>query len=224
MTIDVSLYRQYLNYPVVLIGAGGIGSNLLPTLVKAGPKCLSIWDDDHVEPVNLAQQNFNQDEIGMPKCIALAHKAQQINPAISIIVHNKRVAVDDWLDGIVISGVDSMESRKAIFAAVRQSDQWPHQVSLYIDGRLSRKYHEICEFYCINPQDPWEVEAYYESLFDESLAPKEPRPDKLAAQTPQVLAGLITQSLSKWVHKERRPWKVTWDGSTMHAQAYWRKP
>jgi hypothetical protein len=214
-----SYYANYLNCPVVMVGAGGIGSNLLPLIVKCGPEKLTILDDDVVKPVNLAQQQFAVSDVGEAKAIVLARQAAAINPEICVTAMRVRVDAGCYLDGIVISGVDSMKSRRVIFDEVnRQKDR----VRLFIDGRLSRKSNEWVELYFIDPKLDDEVEYYREWLFtDEEAGPPGPRPTKLSAHTPIMLAGLLGTGLARWVHEGCHPLKVTFDGSTFTLDMYW---
>ncbi|HVV39408.1 MAG TPA: ThiF family adenylyltransferase [Candidatus Paceibacterota bacterium] len=212
-------YPDRLGHSVVLVGAGGIGSILLPLLVKCGPRRITIWDDDTVEPVNLAQQGFDAEDIGELKVRALAHRAGAINPDLEIrAVHERRFTQDDLLDGVVVAGVDSMKSRRAIFSAVRrQADRVP----LFIDGRLSRKFNEYLVVYFIDPSSREEVELYESTFFDDSEVEKVPRPEKLSAHTPILLAGFIGAGLARWIGDGRHPWKVTCDAVSMHVESYW---
>ena len=54
-----------------IIGAGGIGSYLLPCLVKT-TKEITIWDGDSFEPKNLSRQIFQEKDMNRNKAKALA--------------------------------------------------------------------------------------------------------------------------------------------------------
>ena len=60
------------NYSVVLIGAGGIGALTGITLAKMGIGSLSIYDDDQVDPINLATQFYRLSDVGKDKVLALS--------------------------------------------------------------------------------------------------------------------------------------------------------
>ncbi len=216
---EVPLYHNYLDCHVTLIGGGGIGSNLLPLIVRCGPSRLTIWDDDIAKQVNLAQQQFMALEIGKPKAEILARTAVKMNPALSVVYKTARFERGYHLDDLVISGVDSMESRRLVFDEVcRQSER----VALFVDGRLSRSSNEWAELYFIDPKKEGEVEFYREWLYtEEEAVPKEPRPTKLSAHTPMLLAGLFGAGMARWVHEGRHPLKVTLDASTFTLLAFW---
>src|SRR5437667_33693 len=62
----------YSKSSVVCIGAGGLVSQIAPTLVRKGIGALTILDDDVVEPSNLNRQRFYARDIGHHKAHALA--------------------------------------------------------------------------------------------------------------------------------------------------------
>lgn len=57
---------------VLCIGAGGIVSQIAPTLVRKGIGRITLLDDDIVEPSNLNRQRFYRKDIGKNKALALA--------------------------------------------------------------------------------------------------------------------------------------------------------
>lgn len=214
------LYPQHLPLPVVLVGAGGIGSNLLPVLVKCGTRRLDIWDDDRVEPVNLQAQHFNFADIGHLKCSVLARSALALNPRLVVKMHARRFVAHDSLDGVVIAAVDSMQSRAVIFeAVVRQRERVP----LFIDGRLSRTFNEWFELYCIDPRSEEEVAYYREWLYTDGEALHEPRPTTLSAHTPILLSGVVGALMARWLRDGSHPVKVTFDATVLHAEQVWLK-
>jgi molybdopterin/thiamine biosynthesis adenylyltransferase len=61
---------------VVCIGAGGIVSQIAPTVVRKGIGRITLLDDDIVEPSNLNRQRFYSRDIGENKAIALTRNLQ----------------------------------------------------------------------------------------------------------------------------------------------------
>jgi hypothetical protein len=167
----------------------------------------------------LAQQNFKYADIDQPKVEVTAREALAMNPELCVETQRRRFMSGDHLDGLVIAGVDSMQSRHIVFREVcRQADK----VDLFIDGRLSRSSNEWVELYFIDPKKDDEVEYYREWLFDEAeVGDPGPRPTKLSAHTPILLAGLVGAGLARWVHEKRHPWKVTLDASTFTLDVFW---
>ena len=61
---------------VLCIGAGGIISQIAPTLVRKGIGWITLLDNDFVEPSNLNRQRFYIKDTGQNKAIALARNLQ----------------------------------------------------------------------------------------------------------------------------------------------------
>src|SRR5271157_3653473 len=57
---------------VLCIGAGGIISQIAPTLVRKGIGRITLLDDDVVEASNLNRQRFYERDLGKNKAFALA--------------------------------------------------------------------------------------------------------------------------------------------------------
>jgi len=63
--------EKYSKAHVLCIGAGGLISNIAPTLCRKGIGKLTILDDDTVEVSNLNRQRFYEEDVGRNKAIAL---------------------------------------------------------------------------------------------------------------------------------------------------------
>ena len=61
---------------ILCIGAGGIISQIAPTLVRKGIGKITLVDHDVIEPSNLNRQRFYPKDIGKNKAIALARNLQ----------------------------------------------------------------------------------------------------------------------------------------------------
>jgi len=66
------------NFPIVVCGAGAIGSNLIENLVRQGFANLTVIDKDRVEGQNINTQVWIQKEIGALKANALKFKMFEI--------------------------------------------------------------------------------------------------------------------------------------------------
>lgn len=64
--------ERYSKAKILLIGAGGLGSHIAPTLVRKGIGKVIMLDHDTVAPSNLNRQRFYQEDIGEAKVVALA--------------------------------------------------------------------------------------------------------------------------------------------------------
>ncbi len=214
---EKTLYTNYLRAPVTLVGAGGIGSNVAPLLAKLGVERLTVYDDDVVEPVNLAMQNFGPEDLGKSKAAVVGRSVTRLNPQVELDLRLRRFAQGDLLDGFIIAAVDSMQSREVVFDEVmRQRERIP----LFIDGRFDRRFNEFVDLYAVDPKNEDDVKRYRGCLFSDSAAFSAPRPEKISAHTPYVLAGLIGCIIARFVHEGRHPWKVTFDGTVLEATTY----
>jgi len=102
---------------VLCIGAGGIVSQIAPTLVRKGIGRITLLDDDMVEPSNLSRQRFYIKDLGENKAIALARNLQpECIVATEIRAHGFRLeeAIARGIDlgcDVAICGVDNNPAR-----------------------------------------------------------------------------------------------------------------
>jgi sulfur-carrier protein adenylyltransferase/sulfurtransferase len=105
---------------VLVIGAGGLGSPLLLYLAAAGVGTLGIIDNDVVEDSNLQRQVlFGIKEIGLRKVEAAKQKLQQLNPYITINIHNLQLTAKNAMElinayDVVADGTDNFPTRYLI--------------------------------------------------------------------------------------------------------------
>lgn len=105
---------------VLCIGAGGIVSQIAPTLVRKGIGAITLVDDDLVEASNLNRQRFYERDIGKNKAVALAGNLQgECIAATEIrgIPLRFQEAVSRNTDlscGVAVCGVDNNPARIAV--------------------------------------------------------------------------------------------------------------
>lgn len=212
------LYRRFVSCAMRMIGAGGIGSNVASLLAKCGPPLIELWDDDTVADVNLQMQQFGAGDIGEHKAPIVAAEIRRLNPTTRVIAHTRLFTPADYLDGVVIAAVDSLEGRQMIFDAVLAQCR-TNDIPLYLDGRFNRRYPGYFELYAIDPREKAQVGAYEDFLFrGRPPLPKAPRPTTLAAHAPYGLAWAIGSVLDRWISGEDRPWKVVGDGKALSTE------
>src|ERR1700730_1587410 len=109
----------YSKSSVVCIGAGGLISQIAPTLVRKGVGSLTILDDDVVEPSNLNRQRFYSKDIGRNKAYALIENLRPecvhatLLTAYPLLLEE---AIDSGIDlgcDVAICGVDNNPARIA---------------------------------------------------------------------------------------------------------------
>jgi len=102
---------------VLVIGAGGLGSSVIPALAAAGIGQLTIVDDDRVETSNLHRQVVHgTDDIGKPKVASAAASIHALNPEVSVETVTERLTSANALElfarhDLVIDGSDNFPTR-----------------------------------------------------------------------------------------------------------------
>lgn len=143
---------------VTLIGAGGIGSPTALALTKMGITDLSVYDDDEVDNHNIPNQIYKLNGVGKPKVDCLKELCQDFS-GVEITANKKRFDLDGKnLNGIVISAVDSMDSRIEIWNLIKYKPLVTH----YIDSRMAA---EIAVMYTIRPTNSSDIQMYEETLY-----------------------------------------------------------
>jgi adenylyltransferase/sulfurtransferase len=82
--------RKLKKAKVLVIGAGGLGSAVLPVLASSGVGTIGIVEHDHVEISNLQRQIiYNTEDIGKKKIDATAEYLKKLNPEITLTLYDK---------------------------------------------------------------------------------------------------------------------------------------
>ena len=112
--------RRLKETRVAVVGAGGIGSAIVPALAGAGVGRLTIIDDDVVEFANLHRQPlFRERDVGYSKADLAIQFAHRLNHHIEATPILQRIGADNagqLLDGhdLVIDGSDNFATRLAV--------------------------------------------------------------------------------------------------------------
>ena len=100
---------------VHIVGCGSVGSTIAENLVRCGVQNITLWDFDTVEPHNMANQMFRQQDVGRLKVEALYDILFDINPDIKGHV---KLEPKGWqgknMSGYIILAVDSIDIRRQI--------------------------------------------------------------------------------------------------------------
>ncbi|MFF2274666.1 ThiF family adenylyltransferase [Agromyces sp. NPDC058126] len=102
---------------VLVIGAGGLGSAVVPALAGTGVGTIGIADADTVELSNLPRQlSHGVDDLGRPKVDSLADTVAATDPGCRVVRHRERVTaanlrgiLDDY--DLVVDGSDNFPTR-----------------------------------------------------------------------------------------------------------------
>lgn len=184
--------NSQMEIPVVLIGAGGIGSPLALILSKMGIPRITVFDDDKVEAHNLPNQMYRKKDLGKLKVDALKEICEDYSDVEFTAIptrfdHNIREK------SIVVSGVDSMKSRHEIWQKIKLNPA----VIMYIDARMGK---EMVKIYRVNPTDIKSVKEYEATLHSDEEAIPVPCTERAiiytslypACRIPHVIRSLFT--------------------------------
>lgn len=198
---------EQLDFPIALIGAGGIGSPLALALAKMGCKRLALYDPDTVEAHNLPNQMYRLSDIGRPKVAALAELLTDFAP-LQLDVRQERVEAQT-LRGVVLSGVDSMASRSGIWQGCVR---YRAGVPLYVDARMGA---EVCRVLTVNPVDPDEVRAYEATLHTDEDAAEDVCTAQAIIYNTFAVAALVANQVKRYARGEPLERDVIFDLATL---------
>lgn len=104
---------------VVVVGVGGLGSNIVISLARMGVGRIRFIDFDIVDPSNINRQQYFLDQIGQKKVYALLDTVKRINPYLNyepidayIDENNIGELLSDF--DVVVEAVDKAEEKAKI--------------------------------------------------------------------------------------------------------------
>ena len=112
--------RKLMAASIAVVGAGGIGSAVLPALAGAGVGRLTIIDDDIIDRTNLQRQPiFRDDQLGQPKAVLAAEFVRNLNPHVEGNAVQQRLTAENaetLLSGhnLVLDGCDNFATRLVV--------------------------------------------------------------------------------------------------------------
>jgi len=129
------------NRKVLVIGAGGIGSYLIPLLDKTKLYEMVVADPDTVEKKNLTYQNFKPKENGMNKASVMGWNYDSVKQHISYpILTSKQIKGYD----LVVCCADNLDVRRLLY---RSETKWldlraQGRNCAYISYRADKNKHD----------------------------------------------------------------------------------
>lgn len=192
--MDLSRQADMIKGPeklsMLIIGAGGIGSNAAYMVACMGIGMITIYDSQKVEEGNIAPQFYGENDVGSKKVMALAQRIHNMTGARLFPVDALYTNQEEQAD-IVLIAVDSMEARNEIWQQNNIRWQW------WLDGRMGGMN---CSLITLDARSLEDIEKYE----DEYLA-WEPgdEPCGLKATSPitkGVIPGHIGRVLLKIVN------------------------
>ncbi len=102
---------------IAVVGAGGIGSAVIPALAGAGVGRLTIIDGDTVELSNLQRQPlYRSDQVGDGKCVLAGKFVNALNPFVDVVVISCRIDAGNATEllaghDLILDGTDNFATR-----------------------------------------------------------------------------------------------------------------
>lgn len=190
---------------ITLIGLGSVGSYVGLALAKMGA-LLTAYDPDIVETHNWSNQAYGDDDIGTPKATAFIRLIEAYGGHTPNAACQKYIGQD--LSELVISAVDSMDSRKLIWRAVHKAPE----VQVYVDCRMGL---QVLDIHIVRNFVKSDRIRYNETLFPDAEALQEPCTARSIAFAPFACAGIVASIVKRYVCDEELPGRVVLDLATL---------
>ncbi|ADD44236.1 adenylyltransferase/sulfurtransferase MoeZ [Stackebrandtia nassauensis] len=154
--------KRLKNAKVLCVGAGGLGSPALMYLAAAGVGTLGIVEFDVVDESNLQRQIIHgQSDVGKPKAESAAASIKEINPYVTVNIHNEALTNDNVMDifadyDLIVDGTDNFATRYMVNdAAVLLGKPYVWGSIFRFDGQASVFWAENGPCYrCLYPEPP----------------------------------------------------------------------
>ncbi|OAQ97524.1 hypothetical protein LLEC1_01943 [Akanthomyces lecanii] len=120
-SLGASLNSTVKKSRVLMVGAGGIGCELLKNLVLMGFGQIHIVDLDTIDLSNLNRQFlFRQEHIKKSKALVAKEAAERFNPNVKIVAHHANIKDEEFTVGwfrdfnVVFNALDNLEARRHV--------------------------------------------------------------------------------------------------------------
>jgi ubiquitin-like 1-activating enzyme E1 B len=122
-TVGKDLMKAIQESKILLVGAGGIGCELLKNLALSGFRRVETIDLDTIDVSNLNRQFlFRSQHVGMPKCTVACQVAANMAPdAVEYIAHHGNVCDNDKFNvqyvsqfNLVLNALDNVVARRRV--------------------------------------------------------------------------------------------------------------
>ncbi len=195
-----------MDLPVVIIGAGGIGSWAAQALARLGFRYFTIVDPDVVGEENIASQAYDFNQIGAAKALALFERLSSIGDNITgLSVIRRFQEVDNGeIAGIVVCALDSLSARKELWEKVKRCAG----IDFFVDARMGGETMRLFPVVMLN--DAANV-AYEKKLHNNVPIEDIPCSERAIVYNTQVVGGLVASLVKKFIMDEELPEEVVFD-------------
>ena len=169
-----------------VVGVGAIGRQVALQLAAMGVPWLQLIDFDIVEESNLASQGYLENDLGVGKAVATADLCVKVSAGVEVRVRSNRFTRSLKVGTVVFCCVDSIETRKFIWEAVKG------HVDFFVDGRMSAEVIRV-----LLAGSPDSREHYPTTLFTAAEAHTGSCTAKTTIYCANVAAGLMVAQFAK---------------------------
>lgn len=195
---DIHDPESYKDKRVAIIGVGTIGSHLAHTLARMQVP-LDLYDDDSIEPHNLATQTYGLADLGRSKVNTVIDQILTFGSDTEHRGWTEKYAMQEPAD-IVVSAVDSLTARASIANQLIEANY----SGPIVDGRVGREQVEVYTF--LTPQD------WLDQLPEEG--DEDPCGARFTAYTANVAAGLMANNVKRLLMGQKAPGRIIYDAAT----------
>ena len=191
--IGVLGQKRLKNSRVLVIGAGGLGSPTLLYLAAAGVGTLGIVDFDTVDESNLQRQIIHgTSDIGRPKVHSARDSIAEINPLITVRLHEFRLDVDNAVAlftdyDLIIDGSDNFATRYLVNDAAVLAHK------PYVWGSIYRFAGQVSVFWEDAPDGP---DSTKRGINYRDLYPEPPPPGSVPSCAEGGVLGILCASIA----------------------------
>ena len=181
---------------VAVIGAGGLGSTLLPILVGAGVGHLILIDDDVVSVGNLPRQTlYTTEQVGEYKALCALERLCKANPHCELTAYQGRLTAENALEligevDLLIDATDNEVTRRLLdHYALEQRIPWLYASLEGWSGQVALFLPNACTRY---------VDLFPEA--EELSSPSSPvEPFPVIASTPALIGSIAAAEALKYL-------------------------
>ncbi len=175
-----------------VIGAGASGSRIVLSLAKLGLLKIRVWDFDHVEAHNIANQAYSLEDIGKLKVEALQELVRK-QTGTKIEIRPEKVDGSQELGDVVFLLTDTMASRKEIW---QKGLRYKTRTRLMIETRMGADEGRV---YTIEPKRPKQVKGWEGTLYDDVVTEVSACGTSISVgPTAEYLSGLAVWQMIRW--------------------------